>query len=499
MQETMDRITEMLGGNLPGLLAALAVLIVGWLLAFVSAAIVRSLMKRTQLDDRLAIWLGDDDTAPHDTFERWIPRAVYYIVLLLVLVAFLQTLGLTVVTEPLNRLLGEIFEFAPRVGGAVLLLIAAWLIATILKAAVTRILRLSNFEERLGTAATLDKERRVSIAKTLGEAVYWLIFLLFLPAVLDTLNLQGLLQPVQSMMDKALGFLPNLLAAALIALTGWFIARILQQIVTNLLAALGADHLSESLGIGALLGKQRLSSVVGLIVYILILIPVLVAALNALQLRSITEPASNMLDAIMSAIPLLFAASLLLVIAYAVSRVVRGLIHNLLAGIGFNRVMSHLGLVRENEEGEAGTPSAIVGYLVQVAIILFASVEAASLLGFDVLAVLVTQFLVFSGQVLLGLVIFAIGLYLANLAARVIESSSAQQSGLLALAARVSILALAGAMAMSQMGLASDIINLAFGIILGSVALAVALAFGMGGREVAARQLEEWKRKWDRR
>jgi len=202
MQDTMNRVTEMLGSNLPGLLAALAVLVVGWLAAFALSALTRSLMKRTQLDDRLAIWLGDDTTAPHDTFERWIPRAVYYLVLLLVLVAFLQTLGLTVVTEPLNRLLNQIFEFAPRIGGAIILLVAAWLIATILKAAVTRILKLSNFEERLGSAATLDKERRVSIARTLGEAVYWLIFLLFLPAILDTLVLEGLLSPVQQMMDE---------------------------------------------------------------------------------------------------------------------------------------------------------------------------------------------------------------------------------------------------------------------------------------------------------
>ena len=126
----------MLGGNLPGLLAALAVLIVGWLAAFVIAAIVRSLMKRTQLDDRLALWLGDDDTLPHDTFERWIPRIVYYVVLLFVLVAFLQTLGLTVLTEPLNLLLGQLMEFAPRVGGAGALLVAAWIIGTVLRLAV---------------------------------------------------------------------------------------------------------------------------------------------------------------------------------------------------------------------------------------------------------------------------------------------------------------------------------------------------------------------------
>jgi len=496
MQETWMQISNMLGGNLPGLLAALAVLIGGWLLAFVIAAIVRTLMKRTQLDDRLAIWLGDDDTLPHDTFERWIPRAVYYLVLLFVLVAFLQTLGLTIVTEPLNALLSEIFQFAPRIGGSAMLLVAAWLLATILRAAVTRLLRASNFEERLGTAATLDEERRVPIARTLGDAVYWLIFLLFLPAVLDTLALQGLLSPVQSMMDKVLGFLPNLFAAGLIALAGWFIARIIQQIVSNLLAALGADQLATSLGVDTLMGKQRLSSVVGLIAYVLILIPVIVAALNALQLDAITQPASNMLDAIMSALPLVFAAALLLTIAYGVGVVVGGLISNLLAGVGFDRVLGLLGITGEEETIEQ-RPSQIVGYLVRVAVLLFAAVEASRLLGFTVLADLVAQFLLFAAQVLLGLVIFAIGLYLANLAARIIQSSEADQANLLALAARVSILALAGAMAMSQMGLASDIINLAFGIVLGALALAVALAFGLGGREVAARQLADWKRKWD--
>jgi len=495
MQETWNRITEMLGTNLPGLLAALAVLVIGWLLAFVVAAITRSLMKRTQLDDRLAIWLGGEDTAPHDTFERWIPRAIYYLVLLFVLVAFLQTLGLTIVTEPLNALLSQIFAFAPRIGGAALLLVAAWLIATVLRAAVSRVLKASNFEERLGSAAALDSSRRVSIAQTLGDAVYWLIFLLFLPAVLDTLQLQGPLRPVQSMMDQVLGFLPNLFAAALIAAAGWFVARIIQQIVANLLAALGIDQLSESLGMSTLLGKQRLSGVVGLIVYVLILIPVLVAALNALQLDAITQPASNMLDAIMAAIPLVFAATLLLTIAYIVGRVVGGLIGNLLGGVGFDRVLDHIGIGKEAKEGTRA-PSQIIGYLVQVAILLFASVEASRLIGFTVLADLVAQFLLFAGQVMLGLVIFAFGMYLANLAARVIIASDTRQADLLALAARVSILVLAGAMAMSQMGLASDIINMAFGIVLAAVALAVALAFGLGGREVAARQLEEWKRRW---
>jgi len=123
---------------------------------------------------------------------------------------------------------------------------------------------------------------------------------------------------------------------------------------------------------------------------------------------------------------------------------------------------------------------------------LFATIEAARLLGFDLLADLVSQFIVFAGKVLLGVVIFGVGLFLAGLASKTIQASSARQARFLSLAAQVAILTLAGAMALRQMGLAGDIINMAFGLLLGAVAVAAALAFGIGGRDIAARELEGW-------
>jgi hypothetical protein len=293
------------------------------------------------------------------------------------------------------------------------------------------------------------------------------------------------------MLDKALGFLPNIFAAGLILVIGWFVARIVQRVISNLLAAVGADRLSERVGLSKVLGKQQLSSVIGLVVYVLILIPVLVAALNALALDAITQPATNMLDNILAAFPAIFAAALLLGIAYVVGRVVSGLIDNLLAGVGFNTILSKIGLGKEPAEGQR-TPSQIVGYLVVVAIMLFSSIEALRLLGFGSVAEMVVNFTSFAGQVLLGLVIFAIGLYLANLTSETIKASGATHAKALSLAARISILALAGAMALRQMGLANEIINMAFGLLLGAVAVAAALAFGLGGRETAARELEAW-------
>ena len=128
-----------------------------------------------------------------------------------------------------------------------------------------------------------------------------------------------------------------------------------------------------------------------------------------------------------------------------------------------------------------------------VVVMLFAAIEAAGLIGFAELATLITGLTIFIWQVVLGLVIFAIGLWLADVAGKAIETGASVHAKLLALVARVAIWVLAGAMALNQMGLGSDIVNLAFGLTLAGIAVAVALAFGLGGRQVAARELENWR------
>ena len=125
-----------------------------------------------------------------------------------------------------------------------------------------------------------------------GLAFATIATLFFLPAILGTLGLVGLLLPVQHLLDLLLAFLPNLLAAALLVLVGWFVARLVQRIVSGLVAAVGLDAFSTRLGITQALGGQRLSNLIGWFVYILILLPVVIAALQTLQLAAITAPAS---------------------------------------------------------------------------------------------------------------------------------------------------------------------------------------------------------------
>ena len=490
-QAFWQQILSLFGEFIPSFLGALAVLVIGWLVALLVSVLVRAALKRTSLDNRLAKWVAGDGKAKPIKAEQWVARGVYYLLMLFVLIAFFQVLGLTIVTQPLNGLLVQLFGYAPRLLAAGGLLLVAWLLATVLRFLVTRALKALKIDERLGSQAGLEDEKGVAISRTVGNALYWLVFLLFLPAVLSALDLQGLLGPVQGMIDGVLTFLPNIFAAGLILVVGWFVARIVQRIVSNLLAAVGTDRLSERIGLAKALGKQKLSSVLGLILYVLILLPALIAALGALKLDAITQPASDMLDQILAAIPNIFAAGLVLAIAYVVGRVVGGLISNLLAGIGFNAILAKLGLGKEPVEGQR-TPSQIVGYLIMVGIMLFASIEALRLMGFGSVAELIVEFTAFAGQVILGLIIFAIGIYLSNLAASTIKASGAAQASLLALVARIAIMVLAGAMGLRRMGLANEIINLAFGLLLGAAAVAAALAFGLGGREIAGRELGRW-------
>lgn len=502
---------------------AIAILVIGYIVAKVISAIVERLLKKTDIDNRLAAWItGTSDPAQAPPVERWIGGAVFWLIMIFVVVAFLERLQLTVVSQPLNRFLDQVLGFLPRLGAAAILLAIAWFLATIVKLVVTRGLRALNLDRRLGQQMGDESVANQNIlSDTLASALYWFIFLLFLPSILSTLGLEGTLLPVQALLNDILLILPRLLAAAVIIGAGWLVATVVRRIVTNLLLASGVDRIGSRFGISQASGGQSLSWLAGTIVFVLILIPFGIAALNALQIAAITVPAVAMLTQVLNAVPLIFTAAVVLLIAYVIGRFVAELVTSILAGIGFNNLYYWLGLQSQpyveptpppppaavdapiypdetfsspppSPTPRTQSPSEIVGIIVLIAIMLFATITATEILGLAALTLIITGILQIAGQVLVGLVIFAIGLYLANVTFRIITSSGNYQARVLGQTARIAILTLVGAMALQQMGIASSIVNLAFGLLLGAIAVAIALAFGLGGREVAADQIREW-------
>ncbi len=473
-------------------LAAVGILVVGWVLAWLLAGLTRKALQRTRLHQRLATGIAGEEAVGEANLDRWIGRSVFIVLMIFVLIAVFEALLLRSITAPLSEMLSIILDYAPRIAGAVLLLALAWLVATLLREALNRGLAAIRLDERLTSAGMEAGE--TSLSATIAHTVYWLVFLLFLPAILSTLELTGLLGPVTTMVNEILAYLPNVAVAALILTLGWVAARLVQRIVTQLLASAGLDRLAERYHTGDVLGRGfSASKTLGVVAHVLIFLPVIVAALNALDIPAITAPAQHMLDLILAAIPALFAAALLLLVAYFAGYLAAGLVERGLTAVGFDQVFARLGLIAEGTPRARGrTPSQVVGSLVLIAILFVAAMEALALLQFDNVAGLIAGVLMFFGQVLVGLIAIGIGLYLARLAASTIRTSDTPQADTLAQIAQVAIVVLAVAIGLQQMGLADQVISLAFGLMLGAVAVAAAIAFGLGGRDAAARQIERW-------
>jgi len=483
---TFQDVWQSMIAKLPQMLAAVLILVGGYILALLIASTTRMVLRRLNIDTYVQNWLGDEGVTPRVSPSNWTSRVVYYIVLLFVLVAFFQVLGLTLITVPLNRFLEQIFVYAPRLLGAAALLGIAILVANIARLVVRRVLSNIRLDERVRAETG---EAVLPTSQVAANTIYWIVLVIFLPAILGALGLTGLMEPVQRMVNKALDALPNILTAAVILLAGFFLARLAQRFTVNMSTALGANQLSDKIGLTSLLGRYSLAQVLGGIAYALVIVPMFTAAMQALAFKAITDPITNMLDRLIGALPVFFGAVLALVIGYVIARLASSFTIQILSGLGFDRLVEQIGI--RVPEG-ARRPAEWAGQIVLLAVLYITFLQAAQILELNMVAGILRNFLSFAGHIGLGLLIFALGLYLARLAASVIQSSGVGQASLLAGLVRALILVFAGAMALRQMGLANEIVILAFAMLTGAIALAAALAFGLGGREVAARELENY-------
>jgi Conserved TM helix len=512
VEKLIYQTSNTVGAFLPSLIGAIGILFIGWIIAFVLSTIVRNLLKRTDLDNRLGSMATGGSARSNLNTEKLGGDIVFWLVFLYALSAALGAMHLDGAAAPLTNVLTQVTAFVPKLISAAVLGVIAWLVATAVKTIVTR------------TAGTVmpAMSRRMAVgdnqvlpSETLGNALYWFVFLFFLPTILGVLDLQGPLAPVQNLLNEILSALPNIFKALMIGVVGWFVAKIVRELVTNLLAAAGTEQLAAKIGLNRAAPGQSLSGLLGTIVYLMILIPTAVAALDALQIPAISGPATAMLQQVLSAIPQILTAVGILAVAYVVSQFIGELVTNLLNGFGFNNIFRMLGLNTLHQSTTAApttpvvptstttrsaiapvtkkqTPSEVAGFVAQIGVMLVAAVAATGVLGIPALTQLVDGLLIISGQVLSGVVVFAIGLYLANLAQKVVASSGTHQSQVLGQIARLAIITFVSAMALQQMGIAASIVNLAFGLLLGAIAVAMAISFGLGGRDVASEQLRDW-------
>jgi len=297
------------------------------------------------------------------------------------------------------------------------------------------------------------------------------------------------LQAFQGFFATIIAFLPTLLAVLILLLIAWLLAKGLRAGTRRVLKASGID---KRLGKGGETPDESqfpvargISTAVFWIVWILFIL----AILQVLGVEGIFDSIVLIFEAVFAAIPRIIGAAVILGVAYLLGSLVVKLATKALSRISFDELPVKLGLAKEPVEG-VGSPSSIAGYIIMLFIMLFAIIMAADLLEFQAVNRLVVSLTEFLGHVLLGVVIIGVGVFVANFVVNILRAGGKPES--LASFVRGAIIVLSVVLGLRAMGFADDIIMLGFGLALGAAAIAAAIAFGLGGRKVAAELLARW-------
>ena len=470
-----------LGGPIGSIIGAILIFIIGWLVALGVAALVRNVLAKVNLNQRM-----DSSTGKSYDLEGIISKIVFWFIFIIAISAALNTLNLNSISAPFANMVGQVLSFIPNLIAAIAIGIIGWVVATVARTALNTALSKTTMGERLSAQAGVKP-----MSSTIADMVYWFILLIVLTIVLGQLELDGLFAPLTNMVDKIFSFLPNIIIAGVVFVVGYIIAKVVRGIVTNLVSTFNVQELASKAGLSE---ENSLPNIAGSLAFLVVIIPTIIAALNALKIEVIARPATNMLNKIMEALPNIFMAAAILIVTYYVVRMVANIIKGLLENTEVNRLPAKVGL--QEMMGEKRV-SDVVGYAIVFFAMLFAAVAAADLLGFEPISAIITMFIAFGANIILGAIILFIGFWLANIIAGVVERSE-QGSQFLANIVRVLIMGLVLAMGLKAMGIADSIVNLAFGLTLGAVAVAFALSFGLGGQEAAARLLRKMQDKMDK-
>src|SRR3954465_4190504 len=393
----------------------------------------------------------------------------------------------------------QLMNWGPKVLIAILILIATWVIARAVKWVIQKAIDRTPALRRHMTGTPEE-----TVGHQLGTIAKLIIWLVGILAALQFLGFAQILAPINELVTEIFAFLPHLIAAGLIFFVGLIVARIVRQLVETVLVAANVDGLLARIGIGSSEGTVRTSpdavppgtapgstrasiaKALGILAYAAIIIPIAIAAVNVLGIEAISGPATQMLTEIGNAIPRILAAALWIGIAFIAAKFLKTIIEAILPPTGFDDAVRSTGVLPAS-----AFPSRIIANIAMIAIILAASIEAAKQLGGGTIAIFLAQVTELGGKVIFGTLIIVVGIFLARIIANLVGSGTGE-GGYAQAIIRYAIIALFTAIGLTFMGLADQIVMLAFGLILGSAAVATALAFGLRGREAAGRISEHW-------
>lgn len=218
------------------------------------------------------------------------------------------------------------------------------------------------------------------------------------------------------------------------------------------------------------------------------------------QFNLIIESSQQFLNEIASALPKILGAVLILIIGWIIAKLIKRLVVKVLKLVKFNYLTEKSGIDKFLKEGGTKVSAIdVIGTLVYWFIMLIVIMATLNSLNLTVVSALFNELMMYIPNIVVAIAILIIGIYLARMVSQIVKTSlksmQDKTSELIAQIAFIAIITLTVFITIGQLKIAEEIVTSAFQIIFGAICLALALAFGLGGREKAAEILDEIQKK----
>ena len=377
----------------------------------------------------------------------------------------------------------HIFDGMPPIVGnsitAAIILLLGFIVAFIIKAIVAGGINRTGLGKKAQTSGG-------NIGNAIGRALFWLIILYAAYLALSRLGLSENLGPVNGFFDNIGNYAANVLGAGLLFIIGYFLAKVAQNAVTATLEAAQLDSLANRSGFTSATGSQgSIARALGTLVFVIIIALFSIAALDALNISGVSDPLSNMLSGFLNFIPELIGAAAILAVTIFIGRFVSGFLQDFLPSLGFDRSVNEI-MMLDDGEGLKTSPSKAAGYIAFLIILVIGVSAAVNLLGNDSLSHAFSSVQQFGGSLLEAAILIIIGVFLASILGRFMSSVISPR---IATFVKYAVMVLFIFIGLSSLDPDGQIVPIAFSSLVISAAVAAAIAFGVGGRDWAAKVL----------
>lgn len=331
-----------------------------------------------------------------------------------------------------------------------------------------------------------------NIGKSLSKAVFWVLWLVFILMGLRQFDaLANQLDFVDGMLDTIFTYIPKVIGAAIIMGIGTVLARVVKESLSSTLEVAQVDNMAAKFGFaGADEGAQSkgISKTLGGLAGAIVLLLAGTSAVQTLEIGAIED----LLRSITNYIPNALGAAVILAIAVFIGRWISNLVRTTLPSLGVDDSLGAIASL-DGTSRPGFVPSKLFATLTFAAILVVGLSAAMDVLDIPQLSSVFDNLMTVGGKIVLGSIIIGVGLFIANFVSKIVTQTAGDLAGAIVKYATLIIVTFMG---LAQMDLGANIVDNAFQSLSWGLGIAIgvggAIAFGLGGREWAAKKLNKW-------